>query len=154
MARVLDHLDKSILEVLNRNSRLSLSEIGKQVGISGPAVGERIKTLINTQVINSFGVNLNLRALGYSIEALVRIKPLSGQLRKVEKLISEGPRFMFCDRVTGEDCYIARLALRDIAELDDVMLPLHDCAETNTSIVKSSVIKPRIPPINIKGQAE
>ncbi|NVK54204.1 MAG: Lrp/AsnC family transcriptional regulator [Alteromonadaceae bacterium] len=152
MAKVLDHLDKSILAILDVNSRLSLSEIGKQVGLSGPAVGERIKTLLNQQVIDSFGVKLNLRALGYTIEALVRIKPISGQLRKVEQLIRDEPRFMFCDRVTGEDCYIARLALRDIAELDDVMLPLHDCAETNTSIVKSSVIEPRLPPVNIKGQ--
>jgi Lrp/AsnC family leucine-responsive transcriptional regulator len=100
-------------------------------------------------IIDGFGVRLDMRALGYSIQALVRIKPKSGQIRKVEKLISDEPRFMACDRVTGEDCLIARLALRDIAELDDIMFPLHECADTNTSIVKSSLFEPRLPQINI-----
>ncbi|GGF84457.1 Lrp/AsnC family transcriptional regulator [Alteromonas lipolytica] len=149
MTTTIDYLDKAILTALDENARQSLAEIGKQVGLSGPAVGERMKTLRHKGVIDGFGVRLNMRAIGYSIEALVRIKPKSGQIRKVEKLIAEEPRFMACDRVTGEDCLIARLALRDIAELDDIMFPLHECADTNTSIVKSSLFEPRLPQINI-----
>ncbi|WP_296048810.1 Lrp/AsnC family transcriptional regulator [uncultured Alteromonas sp.] len=149
MTKQIDHLDKAILTVLDNNARLSLAEIGKAVGLSGPAVGERMKALRHKGVIDGFGVRLDMRALGYSIQALVRIKPKSGQIRKVEKLISDEPRFMACDRVTGEDCLIARLALRDIAELDDIMFPLHECADTNTSIVKSSLFEPRLPQINI-----
>lgn len=149
MSKFIDHLDRQIIQCLNQNSRSSLSDIGKQIGISGPAVGERLKGLLNKDVIEGFGIRTNLITLGYHIEALVRIKPRSGQMLKVEALIEDQKQFTSCDRVTGEDCFIARLALRNIAELDEVMAPLHDYAETNTSIVKSRMIEPRLPVINI-----
>jgi Lrp/AsnC family leucine-responsive transcriptional regulator len=57
---------------------------------------------------------------------------------------------MSCDRVTGDDCYVARLALADVAELDDILLPFHDRAETHTSIVKSSIFESRLPPLSVK----
>lgn len=72
------------------------------------------------------------RALGYTIQALVRIKPRSRPLHVVEKRGGEQPRFLSCDRVTGDDCYVTRLALADVAELDDVLLPFHERAETRS----------------------
>ncbi|MCW8106909.1 Lrp/AsnC family transcriptional regulator [Alteromonas ponticola] len=143
----LDHLDANIIYALARNARASLANIGKQIGISGPAVGERLRRLEDAQVVDSFGVIVNLKVVGYSLEALVRIKPRSGQLRKVESLIADQPRFLWCDRITGEDCFVAKLALVDVSELDDILFTLHDFAETHTSIVKSSVIRPRLPPL-------
>ena len=145
--KTIDHLDRAILEHLNLDARQSFADIGKQVGISGPAVGERVRRLKDNGVIDGFGVGINLRALGYTLQALVRIKPRSGELHKVEKLIAQQPRFMSCERVTGDDCFVAKLALTDVPELDDVLLPLHDCAETHTSIIKSHVIEPRLPPL-------
>ena len=65
-------------------------------------------------------------------------------------MIVEQPQFMSCDRVTGDDCYVARLALSDVAELDDILLPFHDRAETHTSIVKSSIFESRLPPLDPK----
>jgi Lrp/AsnC family leucine-responsive transcriptional regulator len=62
----------------------------------------------------------------------VRIKPRSGQLHVVEKRGEEQPRFLSCDRVTGDDCYVTRLALSDVAELDDILLPFHERAETRS----------------------
>ncbi|MEM9108206.1 MAG: Lrp/AsnC ligand binding domain-containing protein, partial [Pseudomonadota bacterium] len=97
--------------------------------------------------IAGFGARLDLRQFGYMIQALVRIKPRSGQLHTVENMIREEPRFIACDRVTGDDCYVARLLLKDVAELDDILLPFHDRAETNTSIVKSFVFENRLPPL-------
>lgn len=143
----IDHLDRAILELLNRDARQSFADIGKQVGISGPAVGERVRRLKDSTVIDHFGVNINLRELGYTLHALVRIKPRGGELHKVEKLIQQQPRFMDCKRVTGEDCFVATLALTDVAELDSLLLPLHDCAETHTAIIKSEVMPPRLPPL-------
>lgn len=126
---------------------MSLADIGKEVGLSGPAVGERLRRLREVGVVDGFGARINLRALGYRIMALVRIKPRSGQLHQVERMIEEQPRFMSCVRVTGEDCYVARLALVDVAELDDILLPFHDRAETHTSIIKSSMFENRLPPL-------
>jgi len=147
MSKVLDQTDCRIIEILETDGRLSLADIGKEVGLSGPAVGERLRTLRDQGVVAGFGARVNLRALGYTIQALVRIKPRSGQLHVVEKMIEEQPRFLSCDRVTGDDCYVTRLALADVAELDDILLPFHERAETHTSIVKSSIFETRLPPL-------
>ncbi|MEM1078141.1 MAG: Lrp/AsnC family transcriptional regulator [Pseudomonadota bacterium] len=147
MPKDLDHTDRQIVEILESRGRTSLSDIGKEVGLSGPAVGERLRGLQQDGYITGFGAGIDLRRFGYTIQALVRIKPRSGQLRNVERMIAEQPRFVSCDRVTGDDCYVARLMLRDVAELDDIILPLHDRAETNTSIVKSCLFEPRLPPL-------
>lgn len=147
MSKNLDQTDCTIISTLDADGRASLADIGKDVGLTGPAVGERLRRMRDAGQISGFSANVNLRALGYSIQALVRIKPRSGQLQAVERMIVDQPRFMSCDRVTGDDCYVARLALRDIAELDTILLPFHDRAETNTSIVKSSIFDDRLPPL-------
>ncbi|MEO1658858.1 MAG: Lrp/AsnC family transcriptional regulator [Pseudomonadota bacterium] len=147
MSKALDPTDHQIIDVLNTDGRASLAEIGKAVGLSGPAVGERLRRLRECGAIDGFSAQINLRALGFTLQALVRIKPRAGHLHAVERMIEDEPRFTTCDRVTGEDCYIARLVLTDIAELDDILLPFHDRAETRTSMVKSSVFQDRLPPL-------
>ncbi|MFC3122889.1 Lrp/AsnC family transcriptional regulator [Agaribacter flavus] len=146
-SRMVDYIDTDIINALEKNARVSFSYIGKKLEISGPAVGERVKRLKDKQVIDGFGVRINLETLGYSIVALVRIKPISGQHKAVEKAICQQTRFMSCDRVTGSDCYVAKLALVNVAELDDILSTLHKIADTDTSIIKSSLIDFRLPPL-------
>ncbi len=94
-------------------------------------------------------MRVDAKAIGYTLEAIVRIKPRSKQLHIVEQMIRDEPRFTSCDRVTGDDCFIARLALVNVEELDDILLPLHERAETNTSIVKSSLLRNRMPSLTL-----
>ncbi|MEM8871734.1 MAG: Lrp/AsnC family transcriptional regulator [Pseudomonadota bacterium] len=148
MSKERDQTDRQIVEILESHGRTSLADIGKEVGLSGPAVGERLRGLQENGFVTGFGARIDLHRFGYTIEALVRIKPRSGQLHIVDRMIEEQPRFTSCDRVTGDDCYVARLLLKDVAELDDILLPFHDRAETNTSIVKSVVFAPRLPPLD------
>ncbi|MEO0421937.1 MAG: Lrp/AsnC family transcriptional regulator [Pseudomonadota bacterium] len=147
MAKLLDRMDRSIIEILERDARASLADIGKAVGLTGPAVGERLRRMRESGQVHGYAARVSLAALGYSLQALVRIKPRSGQLQAVERMISSERRFVSCDRVTGEDCYVARLVVADIAELDEILLPMHDRAETTTSIVKSSIFADRLPPL-------
>ena len=145
MTKVLDQIDREIIAALDSDGRASLAEIGKRVGLSGPSVGERLRRLREDGVIEGFGVRVDPHALGYTMEAIVRIKPRSRQMHVVEQMIKDEPRFTACDRVTGEDCFVARLALRSVAELDDLLLPLHERADTHTAIVKSSLLRARMP---------
>ncbi|MEM8837503.1 MAG: Lrp/AsnC family transcriptional regulator [Pseudomonadota bacterium] len=147
MMKSIDQIDLAIIEFLDKHGRASLADIGSEVGLSGPSVSERLRRLREEGYIDGFGVRINLGALGYRIQALVRIKPRSGQLHHVERMIEEHPNFTSCDRVTGDDCYVARLVLNDIAELDSILIPFHDRAETHTSIVKSSIFENRLPPL-------
>ena len=151
MMKALDRIDRQLIGVLDADGRASLAEIGTRVGLSGPAVGERLRRLRENGVIEGFGVRVDPRALGYTMEAIVRIKPRSRQMHTVEQMIRDEPRFTSCDRVTGEDCFVARLALVSVAELDEILLPLHERAETHTAIVKSSLLRARMPDLSPGG---
>ena len=78
---------------------------------------------------------------------IVRIRPLPGRLQIVQKLIAATPEIAECDKVTGDDCFIARLFVRSMEHLDKVVESIAEEATTNTSIVKGQLIKRRSPPI-------
>lgn len=141
----LDAVDLRMLTILETDGRVSVRELAHTINMSAPSVTERLRRLESRGIIRNFTVDIDLSILGYALEAIVRIKPRSGQLKQVERMVEDQHRFVSCDRVTGEDCYIAKLVLRSVDELDDLLEPFHDCAETNTSIVKSSLINKREP---------
>jgi Lrp/AsnC family transcriptional regulator, leucine-responsive regulatory protein len=141
----LDPMDLTILQNLQADGRMSVSELAQMVGMSAPSVKDRIRRMEDRGFIRKFTIDLDKQALGYQLEAIVRIKPRPSNLHLVDKMIIEEPRFTSCDKVTGDDCFIARLALKTIQELDELLDPFHEKAETNTSIVKSSPIINRTP---------
>lgn len=143
----LDAVDCAILDLLFQDSRASLRTIGAQVNLSAPAVRDRILRLEDIGVIEGFGIRLNARALGFALEAILRVDPLPGKLRLVEKALQDMPEIVECSVVTGEDCFVARLLLREIGEIDRLLGPLHDIARTKTSIVHRQPVPPRRPPV-------
>lgn len=147
----IDQADRKIIEALIRDARMSLKELAAAAGLSSPGVSERLRRLQEKGVIRGFTVDLDPKALGYSLQAIVRIRPLPGKLHIVRELIQEIPEFCECDKVTGEDCFVARLAVPSIELLDDILDKISDKAETSTSIVKSQPIQRRPPPLVVKG---
>jgi Lrp/AsnC family leucine-responsive transcriptional regulator len=144
---MLDDIDRQIVEALIRDSRSSLKELAQTVGLSSPSVSERLRRLEERGVIRSFTLDIDPTALGYPIQAIVRIKPMPGKLHLVQKLIMETPQFGECDKVTGDDCFVARLYVRSIEELDGLLDRIADKAETSTAIVKAQPIRRRPPPL-------
>lgn len=142
----LDESDRAIIDLLLEDSRISLRAIGAQVGLTAPAVRDRILRLEDRGVIERFSVRLNAKALGFSLAAILRVEPLPGRLHAVEKTLRDMPEIVECCVVTGEDCFVARLLLREIADLDRLLAPLHDMARTKTSIVHRQPVPPRRPP--------
>ncbi len=143
----LDEVDRRLVEALSADARLSLKELAGIVGLSAPSTSERLKRLEDRGVIKAFTVELSPAALGYTLQAIVRVRPLPGKLHVVERLIAAMPEVVECDKVTGEDCYVARLHVRSIGELDTLLDRIADKAETNTSIVKSQPVGRRNPPL-------
>lgn len=140
-----DDADTEILRLLTGNARMSMSDLAREVGMSAPSTSDRVRRLEAAGVIRGYTIDIDLGSLGFEITAVVRIKPRSGQLHMVEKFLRDEPRFVSCDKVTGEDCFVARLCLRSITELDALLDPLHQRAETNTSIVTASPVLRRMP---------
>lgn len=147
---MLDESDRKILEALLADSRISLKDLAAHAGLSSPSVSERLNRLRERGVIRAFTVELNPEALGYRLQAIVRIRPLPGKLHVVGKLLQEIPEFCECDKVTGDDCYVARLFVRSIDQLDRILDRIADKAETSTAIVKSQTIQRRPPPLVLR----
>lgn len=143
---MLDDLDRRIVEILVDDARISLKELAARVNLSSPSTSERLRRLEERGVIRAFTVDVDPAALGYTLQAIVRIKPLPGRLHQVQKLVEEIPEFTECDKVTGDDCFIARLHIRSISDLDHILDKITDKAETSSAIVKAQPVKRRLPP--------
>jgi Lrp/AsnC family leucine-responsive transcriptional regulator len=143
----LDETDQALIGLLADNARLSTAELARSVGLSAPSVAERLRRLEEDGVVKGYTIELDPRALGYTLTAIVRIRPLPGQLHTVERLLVESPEVVECDKVTGEDCFVARYLLRSIEELDPILERIAQRAQTSTSIVKASPVKRRLPPV-------
>ena len=141
----LDEIDERLLSLLAQDARMSVRELGLNVGLSSPSTSERLRRLQERGVIRAFTVDVDPKALGLAVQALVRIRPLPGRLALVQRLIEELPGVVECDKVTGEDCFVARLFVRGIEDLDKVLEKLVEEAQTSTSIVKSQPVRRRPP---------
>src|SRR5204862_3584961 len=102
---LLDGTDHRLLAELQRDARLSLAELGRRVGLSSPAVAERLGRLERSGVIRGYRAEVDPRALGLSLTAVIRIRPAPRQLAKVAELARGTPEVVECHRITGEDCF-------------------------------------------------
>lgn len=143
----LDGIDARILVALDADARLSMSELARLVGMSAPSVSERVRRMEASGVIRGFTLDVDARAIGYQIRAMVRIRPLPGKLHLVERLIQERPEFIECDKITGDDPFLARLVVQSIEEMDDVLEALSEHAVTSTAVIKGTSVKRRLPPL-------
>jgi len=100
-----DPVNTRILMEMQKNPRLTMTELGRRVGLSSPAVTERVRRLEEMGVIQGYRLDINPAALGVPIAAYVRIRPNPGQLPKIADLADSIPEIVECHRVTGEDCY-------------------------------------------------
>ena len=141
----LDDTDRHIIALLQADARMPIKALAESIGLSAPGTSERLRRLEDRGVIRAFTLEVDPHALGYSLQAIVRVKPLPGQLHAVQQLLEAIPELTECDKVTGDDCFIARLHLRSIEHLDFILERITDKAETNSAIVKSQPVARRLP---------
>jgi Lrp/AsnC family transcriptional regulator, leucine-responsive regulatory protein len=124
-----------------------LSALARRVGLSAPAVRERLQRLEEAGIIRGYRLEVDPAALGYPILAIVRVRPAPGQLGKVIDLARRMTEIVECHRVTGEDCFVLKLHIRAIEELDRVLDRFLAHGQTTTSIVQSTPVPPRDLPL-------
>jgi Lrp/AsnC family transcriptional regulator, leucine-responsive regulatory protein len=142
----LDKVDRSILEALQRDPRLRVTEVGRLAGLSTPAVADRMRRLEDSGVL-SYRADINPRALGYSISAIVRVSPQSRKLHVIPEIARKVPEVTECYRITGEDCYFMRVYLQSIDDLEAILDLFTPHGRTTTSIVHSAPVPPRALPL-------
>lgn len=145
----MDRYDRRIAQALAADARVSLKDLAQAVHLSPPSVAERLKRLEERGVILRYTAEIEPRALGFALQAIVRVRPLPGRSSAVESVLEAIPEICECDKVTGDDCFVVRLYVRSIDQLDELLRPIADLAETSTAIVKSQPIKRRQPPIDL-----
>ena len=143
----LDGIDVRILDALVADARVSVADLARAVGLSSPSVSERMKRLEEAGVIEGYTVRINPHALGLPLAAWLRIRPIPGELKRVAEILRGLPAIVECDRITGDDCFIARAHVRSVAELESLIDAIIPYAMTNTSIIQSSPVPRRLPPI-------
>lgn len=137
----LDKKDLLILEALQRDARQSLAAIGKRIGLSQPAMSERVRKLEDAGVIEGYGARVNLRAIGIGLQAIIRIQTTHAGIAKYVKLFEDMPEVLEADRVTGEDCFIVRCAIAEPKDLERVVDALAVHGGVTTSLVLSSPVR-------------
>jgi Lrp/AsnC family leucine-responsive transcriptional regulator len=143
----LDQIDRKILGELMIDGRVPLAALGRRVNLSSPAVAERVRRLEESGVITGYRAEVDPKALGYELTAIVRVKPVAGQLSRIQELATQIPEVSECHRITGEDCFYLKIYLRSIDDLSGLLDRFLVFGETTTSIVNASPVPRRGPPI-------
>ncbi len=144
----IDDTDRALLRELQADARTSLAELGRRVGLSAPAVGERVGRLVGAGVIQGFHAEVDARELGFQFGAIVRVRPAAGRIPKVAKVANETEEVRWCHRITGEDCFIAHVVVRDVEHLEEVIDRFTPFGQTTTSLMQSSPVPPRGVPVS------
>jgi Lrp/AsnC family transcriptional regulator, leucine-responsive regulatory protein len=141
-----DETNLALLHLLRDDPRLSVSELARRVKMSAPAVRERLQRLEEAGIVG-WRIALDARALGFPICAFVRVRPAPGQLTKVAELAQRMPQVTECHRVTGEDCFVMKVHIEAIDQLDRVLDQFLAYGQTTTSLVQSTPVPPRLLPL-------
>jgi Lrp/AsnC family leucine-responsive transcriptional regulator len=144
---LLDGVNLRILAELQDNPRLSMAELARRVSMSAPAVTERVQRLQQAGVIAGYRLDIDPAAVGLPVTAFARIRPMPGSLPKIAQLAAELPQVTECYRITGEDCFLLKLHAPAIDQLEAVLDRFLVYGNTTTSIVVSTPVPRRPPPL-------
>ncbi|MBI5668408.1 MAG: Lrp/AsnC family transcriptional regulator [Chloroflexi bacterium] len=143
----LDEVNLRLLRELQQDPRLTMVELGRRIGMSSPAVTERVRRMEEAGIILGYRIEINPAALGLPISAYVRVRPNPGQLPKIAELAEQISEVIECHRVTGEDCFILKVLIPSMDQLDQLLDRFLLYGSTTTSIIQSSPVQPRLPPL-------
>jgi Lrp/AsnC family leucine-responsive transcriptional regulator len=141
-----DPKNLALIRLLRGDPRLSVSELARAVKMSAPAVRERLQRLQESGIL-AWHIAVDPRALGFPVSAFVRVRPAPGQLSKIAELARRMPEVTECHRVTGEDCFVLKLYIPALDQLDRVLDQFLAYGQTTTSLVQSTPVAARLLPL-------
>lgn len=135
----MDETDLAILDVLSKDSRLSMREIAKQVNLSAPSVAERVRKLESQGVIDKYTIRINRKKLGLTLDCLIEVTIKNGDYDKFRRFVEKEPRVVFCCRVAGRACFFVKLSVTGLQEIEAFIDTIAPYAVACTHIIFSEV---------------
>ena len=138
---LMDALNWKILKCLQENARHSNAKIGRIVGISSPAVSERIKKMEDVGVINGYKTIVSPYEVGYQLKAIITIRAFMGKLKPFLTKVKSFDEVLNCYRITGNENFVLEVMLKNQKHLEQFIDQLIIYGETRTQIVLSNIIE-------------
>jgi Lrp/AsnC family leucine-responsive transcriptional regulator len=142
--RLLDDVGWQILRELQGNARLGFTELGRRVGLTPPAVAERVRRMEETGIIGGYRVALNLEKLGLPMQAIVRMGATSIGCGRLSALSRDWPEVLECHRVTGSDSVVLRIAVASVQHLEEFLDRVTAYGTSTTAIILSTPVASRV----------
>ncbi|MUG92903.1 winged helix-turn-helix transcriptional regulator [Scytonema sp. UIC 10036] len=143
LEKLLDDTGWQILSILQQEARISFKELGQRVGLSSPAVAERVRKMEEAGIITRYRAELNLEKLGLTLTAFIQINSVGKECVEITTLAKQLPEVLECYRVTGSVRYIMKVAVSSIKHLETLMDRLVPHGTVTTSVVLSAPVNRR-----------
>ena len=140
----IDDIDKKILDELNNNSRLSMSELGRRVNLSSPSVTERVRQMESFGIIKKYTLEVDYEKLGFPIQCIIEATVKNGDYKSFRNYIEKLPNVEFCYRIAGSACYMLKMQFETFAKAEKFIDEVNPFAFTVTHFIFSQV------PTNLK----
>ncbi|HSM62387.1 MAG TPA: Lrp/AsnC family transcriptional regulator [Gillisia sp.] len=137
----IDSLNWQILESLQKNARQSFAEIGRKVGLTSPAVAERVKKMEDSGIIKGYKAQVSYHKTGHQLKAVITLRAFMGRLKPFLEKVKEFKEVINCYRITGNENIIMEVVLYDQSHLEEFIDKLITYGETKTHIILSNVIE-------------
>lgn len=134
-----DEIDCLILGELQKNSRLSIRELSKRVNLSTPSVSERVKRLEDSGIIEGYTIKINKKKLGLAIDCIIKVTMRNGEYERFKTFIKEYERSEWCYRTAGNGCFLVKLSVKSLDEIEEFINSVSSYALTETIITFSKV---------------
>lgn len=144
----LDSISVRLISEVQTDSRLSFNALARRLGISTPAVSERMRRLIESGSIRRFGVVLNRSKAGWPVTAFLRLHCTTDRYQSVRRMAVETPEILECHHTAGEDGFFLKITARDLQHLEGIVEQCRVLGETATSVVLSTYAEDKPLPIS------
>jgi Lrp/AsnC family leucine-responsive transcriptional regulator len=141
---IIDDIDRKVLKELQEDARISYAELGRRVGLTTPAVIERVRKLEDAGVITGYRAEIDPAKVGLPIIAFVRMSITGVDYSHIIEVAEESEEVLECHRGTGGDSFIMKVAVSSVEHLQQIIDKLTPYGITTTAVVLSSPVKRRI----------
>jgi len=149
--KLLDSMGWKLLAELQKEARISFAELGRRVGLSTPAVAQRVQRMEDEGIIRAYRAEIDPTSVGLPVTAFIRMSIVGNVLAKLTERVRSMPEIVECHRGTGEDSFILKVNVVSVEHLKDVIDRLTPYGTTSTSLVLSSIVeKNLLSPANLE----